>query len=569
MTSAPVLLVVDANAADLATTEAALTRRFGPDFRVRTADTAAAGLAAMEELTRNGDQVALVAADLHLPDRDGVQVLERVQELQPGAARVLLTAMDEHHTRIPMTELHILQRATALGQIDFSIMKGWVNPEEWLYPQVQEAISAWSRAHQARHLVYRVVGEQWTHRSHELRDLLTRNGVPFEFHPVDSVAGRQLVEEHAVDTGRLPAFIRHDGSVLHDPSIHEVGSSHGIQVHAPTGVCDLLVVGAGPAGLAAAVYGASEGLRTAILECYSIGGQAGTSSMIRNYLGFQRGIAGGELAHRAWLQARLFGAEFAFTERAIGLERCADDLVVTLADGSQARARAVVLAAGVEYRRLGIPELDHLVGAGVFYGAATAEAPAMTGEEVYVVGGANSAGQAALHLARFAARVTLVVRGGSLASGMSNYLVRQIDATPRITVRLGTRVVGGSGDARLRTLTLEDGERRREEVAAAAVFVMIGAEPRTEWLAGVLQLDDRGFVLTGQDVPADDWRLAREPFPFETSLPGVFAAGDVRFGSVKRVAGAVGEGSVAIGSVHRYLAGLQAAEPAGERAGMQ
>jgi thioredoxin reductase (NADPH) len=550
----PVLLVAGADARDVRVTATALRHRFAPDYRVVTACSADAGLRELERLARSGEEVALVAADLHLPDDDGVGFLQRAAGLHPGIARVLLLEMDHHHTRIPFSELPALQRATALGQIDVWMVKGWVNPEEWLYPQVQEALSAWSRAHRESHAVYRVVGEQWDPRTHDLRDGLTLNGVPFVFHPSDSRSGRQLVLDHDIDVNRLPAAIRHDGAVLHEPSMVEIAGSHGVQVRPSADVYDLVVLGAGPAGLAAAVYGASEGLRTLVLEVRAIGGQAGTSSMIRNYLGFPRGISGGELAHRAWQQAVLFGAEFVFTHQVTALSTDGGRHVLALADGSRVTAQAVVLAAGVSYRRLGIPELDRLVGAGVFYGAAGTVAPALAGEEVYVVGGANSAGQAALHLARVAARVTLLIRGSSLDAGMSAYLVRQIAATPNVVARLGTSVVGARGGVRLEGLTLLDAETgSREDVAAAALFVLIGAEPCTDWLSPVLSLDQQGFVLTGRDVPATAWPLTRDPYPFETSRPGVFAAGDVRYGSVKRVAGAVGEGSVAIGSVHRYL----------------
>ena len=564
----PVLLVVGADPQDVRTTAAALARRFTPDYRVLTAGSAASGLAELERLARRRDEVVLVAADQHLPDDDGVAFLERAASLHRDIARVLLFEMDHHHTQIPFTELPALQRATALGQIDVWLVKGWVNPEEWLYPQVQEALSAWSRTHRPSHVIYRVVGEQWDPRCHDLRDGLTVNGVPFVFHPRDSDMGRQLIRDHEVDVSRLPAVIRHDGAVLQDPSLRELAGAHGIQVRPSDSEYDLVVLGAGPAGLAAAVYGASEGLRTLLLEARAIGGQAGTSSMIRNYLGFPRGISGGELAHRAWQQATLLGAEFVFTHQVTALTTDGDRQALELDDGGRVAARAVILATGVTYRRLGLPDLDRLVGAGVFYGAAGVVAPAITGEDVYVVGGANSAGQAALHLARYAARVTILVRGPSLAAGMSHYLVRQIAATPNVVVRLRTQVVGGCGAARLEGLVLADQqERRQEQVPAAAVFIMIGAEPRTDWLAPALRLDEHGFVLTGRDVPATDWPLTREPHPFETSRPGVFATGDVRYGSVKRVAGAVGEGSVAVGSVHRYLAELAAApEPSGGQA---
>lgn len=551
----PVLFIADGDPEARAVTESALARRFGSDYRVLAADTAHGGLVALQSLAGEGDDVALVAADLRLPDTDGVEFLERAHALHPQAARVLLVGMDQHHTQMPLSELATLQRATALGRIDFWVAKGWANPEEWLYPQIQEALTAWTLANRPGHVVYRIVGEQWAPRSHELRDLLACNGVPFAFYPADSAAGQQLIDEFHVDARRLPALIRHDGSVLHDPSFAEIGAAHGIQTRPSAEVYDLAIVGAGPAGLAAAVYGASEGLRTVVLEPHAIGGQAGTSSMIRNYLGFPRGISGGGLAHRAWEQAVLFGAEFVFIQEATGLTCRGDDRVIALGDGSQAAARAVIVAVGVAYRRLGIAALDRLMGAGVFYGAAGVEAPAMTGEHVCVVGGANSAGQAALHLARYAARVTLLVRGESLAASMSDYLITQIKATPNVEVRLRTRVVDGYGEPRLESLTVEDSRTgRREQVPAAAVFIMIGAEPYTEWLRGLVALDDRGFVLTGRDVPLESWSLTRTPLPFETSLPGVFAAGDVRYGSVKRVAGAVGEGSVAVGSVHQYLA---------------
>jgi thioredoxin reductase (NADPH) len=550
----PVLFIADGDAEARAATESALARRFGSDYRVLAADTAQGGLEALQGLAGEADDVALVSADLRLPDTGGMEFLERAHALHPQAARVLLVAMDEHHTQMPLSELAALQQAAALGRIDFWVAKGWANPEEWLYPQIQEALTAWTLANRPGHVVYRIVGEQWAPRSHEVRDLLTRNGVPFAFYAADSAAGQQLIDEFGVDARRLPALIRHDGSVLHDPSFAEIAAAHGIQTRPSAEVYDLAIVGAGPAGLAAAVYGASEGLRTVVLEPHAIGGQAGTSSMIRNYLGFPRGISGGALAHRAWEQAVLFGAEFVFNQQATGLTCRGDDRVMALGDGSQAAARAVIIAVGVAYRRLGIAALDRYMGAGVFYGAAGVEAPAMAGEHVCVVGGANSAGQAALHLARYAARVTLLVRGESLAASMSDYLITQIKATPNVEVRLRTRVAGGHGELRLESLTVEDSRTgHREQVPAAAVFIMIGAEPCTGWLRGLVELDDRGFVLTGRDVPPESWSLTRAPLPFETSLPGVFAAGDVRYGSVKRVAGAAGEGSVAVGSVHQYL----------------
>jgi len=503
----PVLLVVDHDPRELVASERALRRRYGADYRVLAERSPEAALELLERLVRRGEDVALVAAELRLPGIDGVEFLERAHALHRGVVRTLLVAMDEYHTRIPFGELETIRYATALGRIDFWVVKGWTTPEEWLYPRVQEALSAWMTANRSRHLVYRILGERWDPRTHALRDMLTRNSVPFEFRPVDSEEGATLVGAFGVDTERLPALIRHDGSVLHDPTPDEVARSHGIRTRPSPELHDLAILGAGPAGLAAAVYGASEGLSTLVLEPLAIGGQAGTSSMIRNYLGFPRGIGGGELAHRAWEQAVLFGAEFAFTRPATGLATRGKERVIALSDGSGVIARAVIIAAGVDYRRIGVPSLERLVGAGVFYGAAGAEAPAMAGEEVCVVGGANSAGQAALHFAGYASRVNLLVCGGSLAAGMSDYLIRQIEATPNLDVRLRTRVIEGHGDAHLEVLTLEDvGTGLREEVVAAALFVMIGAEPRTEWLGEAVRRDDRGFVLTGRDVPRGDGR---------------------------------------------------------------
>ena len=551
----PVLLLVDADQADRDATASVLRKRFGADYRLMTADSAAAGLEALEQLARQGDEVALVAADLGLPGIDGVEFLHRARTLHPRASRALLVAMDQHGTRLPFDHLGAIQRATALGRIDFWVLKGDLSPEELLYPHIQEALTAWTKANRPRHEVLRVVGEQWAPRSHALRDVMARNTVPFRFSPVDSEEGRRLLCQYGVDADRLPAVILHDGSVLHDPSDAEVADALGVRTRSPSGAFDLAIVGAGPAGLTAAVYGASEGLRTVVVEAHAVGGQAGTSSMIRNYPGFPRGLSGGDLAFRTFEQALLFGTEFVFTQRVIDLAALDNERILTLTDGSEMVARAVVVAAGVAYRRLGIPALERLSGMGVFYGAAGVEAPAMAGEDVYIIGGANSAGQAALHLARFAKQVMLLVRGESLTASMSDYLIRQIEATPNVAVRLRTRVVDGHGQARLEGLTLEDVETgRRDEVRAAAVFVLIGAEPRTDWLPEAIRRDDRGYVLTGADVPAEAWPLERSPLPFETGLPGVFAVGDVRQGSVKRVAGAVGESSVAVGSVHRYLA---------------
>jgi thioredoxin reductase (NADPH) len=551
----PALLVVDADDEARENVASALIRRFGADYQVKTADSAASGLRSLDQLAAEGVDLGLVAADYRLPGTDGIEFLAQAHIRHPAASRALLIDMDTRGTRIPFGELVALQRATALGRIDFWLVNGWQSPEELLYPRVQEALSEWTRINRPQHEVIRIVGELWSPRCHDLRESLSRNTVPFGFYPVDSSAGIRLMRDHGVDASHLPAVIFRDGTVLRDPTLVEVADALGVQTRTPTDLYDLAIVGAGPAGLAAAVYGSSEGLRTLVIEHQAIGGQAGSSSMIRNYLGFPRGVSGSELTFRAWEQALVFGTQFLFMQRANGLTARGTELVIRLANGTEARARAVIIAAGVSYRRLEIPALNRLLGAGVFYGAAGVEAPAVKGDEVYVVGGANSAGQAALHLARFAARVTLLVRGTSLEDSMSDYLIQQIRATPNVDVRLRTQIVDGRGDDRLEALVIEHIDTgATAEVDAAAVFVMIGAEPRTEWLQGMVQRDDRGFVMTGREIDRGDWPLERAPLSFETSVPGVFAVGDVRHGAVMRVASAAGEGSVAVGSVHRYLA---------------
>ena len=554
----PVILLVDHDAATLDAARSAIGRRFGADYDVRAAASGSEGLQLLQRAVSEGRSVALVAADCDLPDVGGVELLEDVYAVDKTVVRILLVAMDENQVRVPLGRLLLVQEATALGRIDAAWVKGWDTPEEWLYPLLQEALTAWTSAHRPRHLVYRIVGEQWAPRSHELRESLTRNGVPFWFYAADSEEGRLLISRYSIDVTRLPALIHRGGGVLHDPSAAEIAATHGISTRPRLADYDLVVVGAGPAGLASAVYGASEGLRTLVIEREAIGGQAGTSSMIRNYLGFPRGLSGAQLSHRAWEQAVLLGAEFVFTHSAHRLSIAGDRRRITLSDGSSVDSRAVIVATGVTYRQLPVPALQRLNGLGVFYGAAGAEAAALAGHAVAVIGGANSAGQAALHLAKYASEVTLLVRGASLDKGMSQYLVDQIRAIPNIAVHLRTQVVDAIGTTRLETLVVEDSDSQtRRELPARAVFVLVGAEPRTEWLDPVCR-DAHGFVLAGRDVPVGEGAADRHPFPFETSMPGVFVAGDVRCGSVKRVAGAVGEGSVAVGAVHQYLATLGA-----------
>jgi thioredoxin reductase (NADPH) len=510
---------------------------------------------ALRRLHGQAAEVALVIADLWLPGVGGVEFLGQTRECHPGAQCVLLTTIGDDAASEP------LHRALALGQADRFVEKPWRSPEEWIYPQLSEALALWWRAHGPKLERVRVVGPQWYERSHALRDLLTRNAIPFGFYPADTPEGQALLNEHAPSSAAFSIVVLVDDTVLIDPSNGEIAEAMGGTTRPALPCCDVTIVGAGPAGLAAAVYAASEGLQTVVIESEAVGGQAGTSSMIRNYLGFPRGVSGQELAARAEDQAQQFGAQFVYTQAATGLRADGQDRIVTLADGSEITSRTVVLATGAAYRRLGIPALERLVGKGVFYGAVS-EARAMRGEHVFVVGAGNSAGQAALHLAEYAARVTLLARGDSLAASMSAYLIDELAVTPNVEIRVGTTVEDGWGQHRLETLVLKDqASGQVETVRAAALFVLIGAEPRTDWLDGTLERDDRGYILACRDLAPryeslrNLWpRQDRPPFPLETSLPGVFAAGDVRHNSVQRVASAVGAGAMAISSAHAYLA---------------
>jgi thioredoxin reductase (NADPH) len=533
--------------------EAELRKRYGTDYQIIVTGSVEEALEVLGQLRDGQRQVSLVLADQWLPGATGTELLARVRQLHPAARRALLISWGDQ----PSMEAFV--EATVLGDLDAFVVKPGTPPDERFHQAITEQLGEWGRTNLSALEVVRIVGETWAPRSHELRELLGRNGVPFGFYPADGPDGQRLLEEAGAAGRARPVVVMFDGRVLPDPSNTEVAEALGVATRPGDGRYDVTVIGAGPAGLAAAVYGASEGLSTIVLEPEAMGGQAGTSSLIRNYLGFPSGVSGGDLAMRAYTQARSFGAEYVYGSPARGLRSEGAELVVTIADGSEVRSRAVVVATGMAYRRLGIPALDALTGAGVFYGAAASEAKAMKGRHVFVVGGANSAGQAALHLARYAAQVTVLVRGRSLADSMSEYLIREIESAPNVTVRRGVAVTGGAGQGRLERLTLTGTESgAAETVAAGALFVLIGAEPRTQWLSGAVRRDPSGFVLTGTDLLQDGrlpdrWPLRRQPMLLESSLPGVFAAGDVRHGSVKRVASAVGEGSIAIHLVHDHL----------------
>ena len=482
----PVLLLVhDPRARDCV--EAELRKRYAADYQVITTGSVQETLGVLGRLRDDQRQVSLVLADQRLPEATGTELLARVRQLHPAARRVLLITWADQTIAEPIL------RATVLGDIDAYVVKPGTPPDEHFHRFVTEQLDEWGRSNLPGLEAVRVVGEEWAPRSHELRELLGRNGIPFGFYPADSPEGQHLLQEAGAARKALPAVALFDGRILADPSNAEVGEALGVQTK-PGGSYDVTVIGAGPAGLAAAVYGASEGLSTLVLEPEAIGGQAGTSSLIRNYLGFPTGVSGGDLAVRAYTQAWNFGAEYVYGNPATGLRPEGSELVVTVADGSEVRSRAVVIATGMAYRRLGIPALDALTGAGVFYGAAASEARAMKDSEVFVVGGANSAGQAAVHLARYAAQVTVLVRGRSLADSMSEYLIRAIESAPNIAVRYGVAVTGGTGQSRLEGLTLTDLESgAAETVNAVALFVLIGAEPRTQWLPDAVRRDQSGF----------------------------------------------------------------------------
>jgi thioredoxin reductase (NADPH) len=550
--SQPILFLVDDRPRVLEALAGDLELRFGSDHRIVTQGAPGAALAALAELARRGEEVALVVAGQKMAELAGVLFLCRAHELHPSAKRVLLVGRREWTPANPAV------RAMTLGQIDTYLFEPWLPVARFLYLPISQVLADWVPSRGPSFEGIRIVGPRWGTRSHELRDMLTRMGIPHGWYQAETAAGGRLLEEAGEDGTRLPVVLFHSGQVFVDPSNAELAEALGFGTRPAADSYDLVIVGAGPAGLAGAVYAASEGLDTLVVEPQVVGGQAGTSAMIRNYLGFPRGIGGGDLANRALEQAWLFGANLVLAQRVTGLATDGDRRLVRLSDGGEVGADAVVVASGISWRRLGVPELEALVGAGVFYGAAGAEARALEGQDVFVVGAGNSAGQAALHLAKHAASVTLVVRGPDLAKSMSDYLVQELDQAPNLTVRLRTLVVGGLGNHRLEGLVLRHRDAGTiEEVPAAALFVMIGGEPRTEWLAGV-ERDERGYILTGHDLlgpggmPAG-WPLERPPLLLETSIPGVFAAGDVRHRSVKRVASAVGEGAVAVQLVHQYL----------------
>lgn len=541
----PVIVIVDDEPTALAGMLDALSRRFGADYRVVPFLSAREGLVGITRIQSEGEEIALVVADQWMPEMQGNEFLGRARVLAPKAKRALLVGWGDRSAS------RTILQACALGELDNYLYKPWAPAEVHLYPLVSEFLAEWTRLHRPAMELLRVVGDEQSPRVNEIREFLGRNGVPHGFYEAGSRPADRILAEHGIEARSMPIVILLDGSALLDPTNAQIADAIGGGPHELR--CDVAIVGAGPAGLAAAVYAGSEGLRTFVVERYVVGGQAGASSLIRNYLGFPRGIGGAELAQRAYQQAWLFGARYVFAREVVGIRADGAQRVLLLSDGREIVARAVVIATGARYRRLEVPAIERLEGRSVFY-TTFGEARVLQDLDIAVVGGGNSAGQAVVHLARFARRVTLVVRAGTLEAGMSDYLVQQIRHTPTIDLRLKSEVVDAGGEHRIEQISVKNVATGDVEVVPVRlVFVLIGALPHTAWLDGVVQRDARGFVVTGADVDPERWQLSRRPRRFETSMPGVFAAGDVRLGALQRVASAVGEGAVVVQQLHEYL----------------
>ncbi|MFZ1925841.1 MAG: FAD-dependent oxidoreductase [Solirubrobacteraceae bacterium] len=541
----PAIVVVDDEPTVLAAVSRDLRRGFGERFRILRAGSGPEALELLRELRTRGDQVAMLIADQRMPGMPGTEYLVHARQLVPDAKRVLLTAYADTEAAI-----------AAINEValDYYLLKPWDPPEEQLFPVVEDLLTTWEAGAALEAGGVRVVGHRFSRESHDLRDFLVRNRVPARWLDVERDGeARELLRVAGVDSERLPVALLEDGTVLERPTILELAERLGVSSTPAQEHYDLVVVGGGPAGLAAAVYGASEGLKTVMVEREAPGGQAGQSSRIENYLGFPAGLSGSDLARRATDQARRLGAELLAVQEAVGLRAEGSARLVELSGGGALSASCVIVASGVSYRQLDTPGFPELTGAGIYYGAAMTEARGCADQHVVVIGGANSAGQAAVYFSGYAAKVTMLVRGATLEKSMSHYLIEQIAALPNVEVRTGTSALAAeSVEGRLKCLKIKtpDGE---ETLQADACFVFIGASPRTDWLDGVLARDGRGFILAGRDAQANGWPLQREPYVLETTVPGVFVAGDVRARSIKRVASAVGEGSMAVSLIHEYL----------------
>ena len=543
----PAIVAVDDEPAVLAAVSRDLRRGFGERYRVMRAGSGAEGLDLLKQVRARGEQVALLVADQRMPGLSGTDYLVQARELVPEAKRVLLTAYADTQAAI---------QAINEVALDYYLLKPWDPPEEQLFPVVEDLLTTWEAGAALESGGVRVIGHRYSKQSHDLRDFLARNRVPARWLDVERDGeARELLAVIGVDAERLPVALLEDGSILERPTTLELAERLGISAQPIGDHYDLVIVGGGPAGLAAAVYGASEGLRTVMVEREAPGGQAGQSSRIENYLGFPVGLSGSDLARRATDQARRLGAELLTVQEAVALEAEGSGRLVHLTGGGVLSANTVLVASGVSYRQLNAPGFAELTGAGIYYGAALIEARACADQHVVVIGGANSAGQAAVYFSGYAGRVTMLVRADSLTNSMSHYLIEQIGALANVEVRTGAQAVAANGeDGHLRSLRIRAADGTETVENADACFVFIGAVPRTEWLEGVVARDERGFILAGPDVRDRGWPLPRDPYVLETSVPGVFVAGDVRTRSIKRVASAVGEGSMAVSLIHEYLA---------------
>jgi thioredoxin reductase (NADPH) len=550
----PVLMTVDDDAEVLRAVDRDLRKRYAERYRVLRADSGASALQALHGLKKRNEAVGLLLADQRMPEMNGVEFISKAIELYPEARRVLLTAYADTDAAI---------QAINQARIHHYLLKPWDPPEQQLYPVLDDLLEDWQATFRPAFDGVRVLGHRWSPRSYTVRDFLARQQVPYHWLDVETAANsaetRAAIEIVGGEAAKLPAVLFADGTFLSDPSTAGIAERLGLRTRAETSFYDLLIVGGGPAGLAAAVYGASEGLKTVMIEREAPGGQAGMSSRIENYLGFPSGLSGADLARRAVAQAKRFGVEILAPQEATKLRVEAGTKFVTLTDGTEIGAKAVLIATGVSYRKLDVPGIERVQGAGVYYGAAMTEAVSCKGEDIYIVGGANSAGQAAVFFAQHARRVVMLVRGNSLAAGMSQYLVEQIQQTSNIAVELNSQVVEVFGEEHLEAIRIYCAtSKETNKVAANSLFIFIGAMPGTEWLAGVLEREEKGFLLSGPDLmrdgkPPKAWPLERDPWLLEASVPGIFLAGDVRYRSVKRVASGVGEGANAVQFVHQYL----------------
>ena len=552
--SKPAIITIDDDPEVLRAIARDLRQQYGDRFRIVRANSGASAIEALEQLKLRNETVALFLSDQRMPEMSGVEFIEQASEMFPEAKRVLLTAYADTDAAI---------RAINSARLDYYLLKPWDPPEEQLYPVLDDLLDDWLSIYRPAFEGIRVIGDRWSPCSHNIKDFLARNQIPYQWLDVEQEAEAQHLIDYVskgAEKPTLPLVLLGNGEQLQQPTNIELAEKIGLQTQAEKPFYDLAIIGGGPAGLAAAVYGASEGLSTVMIEKQAPGGQAGSSSRIENYLGFPVGLSGGDLARRGVTQAKRFGVEILTPQEAVKVETKDYYRIVTLADGSEITCHALLLATGVSWRRLNIPGCERLTGRGIYYGAAKTEAIACQDEHIYLIGGANSAGQAAMYFSSYASKVTMLVRGDSLTKSMSQYLIDQIDATPNIEVMVHTEVVEVKGEKNLEAITLlhnDTGEK--ETVSATSLFIFIGAQPETDWLDGVVARDKRGYIITGADLKQNEngypkHYQERDPFLLESSLPGIFVAGDVRHQSVKRVASGVGEGSIAIMFVHRYLA---------------